>query len=388
MASLTGGDVRSLDARRVTSSAIAKQLGRKRVRRIELEIPFFQCQVRDLKLKLKRIKLQRASPAVQRPNCAAFDRPETRVWDGIAERQLKERLRAERQQQELKNRRLELVKWAAELHKLLHKCGDSNELVARVGGSSRPKQRFWDFSMDPADEIFADQLVNVAKLFLQLQSTPSRALSPSSDLSVGREVVKWDPKVDAGFIMENRSGSLLPFSLEVAAQAYWRLFGCGFSERCCSKDASHLAANIVTRSFSLQTNFEGFTSSVWGKYTCRKYVDEDSVTLVSVGSGNVVEIGGATFNGVQLHKRGVITLRRVPRQGPGQISTSTVVETTFETTPVFHESVVDRAKQTETLIDEITKSYVKLNKSFCHRMGAVLLEEDWMATFGRETLRS
>lgn len=139
----------------------------------------------------------------------------------------------------------------------------------------------------------------------------------------------------------------------------------------------------VARSFKIRTDFEGFTSKLGGKYTACRHVDEDgSITIVWVGSGDVHEIDGVKFSGTQVHKRGCFKLRRVVRQGSGQQSTSTVVEASFETIPLFHDSVVDKNQQTQALLDGINKSYTKVNKLFCQKMGSLLVEEDWKATFG------
>jgi uncharacterized membrane-anchored protein YhcB (DUF1043 family) len=141
----------------------------------------------------------------------------------------------------------------------------------------------------------------------------------------------------------------------------------------------------VARSFKIRTDFEGFTSEARGKYTARRYLDEDgSVVIICAGSEDIHEFDGVAFSGIQMHRRGFVKLRPVRRQGPGQQSTSTVVEASFESIPVFLDSVVDKAQQTQQLLDGIDRSYSKVDKLFCQRMGALLLEEDWKATFGRE----
>lgn len=74
----------------------------------------------------------------------------------------------------------------------------------------------------------------------------------------------------------------------------------------------------------------------------------------------------------------------VPGQGPGGQSTSMVVEVV----PVFHESVssTNKAQQTTAFLDGNDKVLGKVDKFICQRMGALLVEEDWKATFGRESM--
>ncbi|OWZ12564.1 hypothetical protein PHMEG_00014246 [Phytophthora megakarya] len=88
---------------------------------------------------------------------------------------------------------------------------------------------------------------------------------------------------------------------------------------------------------------------------------------------------------MQLHKHGFIKLSQMPREGP---CTSTVVETHFETIPVFHDSVQDHADQIKVLISSLSQTHNKLNKHFCHLMSDLLLEEDWKSSSGQENVGS
>lgn len=110
----------------------ARKSGKKRIRRIQLELSFFRHQVRDLELQLKRIKLQNSSPrselksleSVQNLVGKGSGADQNSVWNGIAERQLKERLRVEEQRQQLKQTHVESSNMSMELQKLLRKCDE------------------------------------------------------------------------------------------------------------------------------------------------------------------------------------------------------------------------------------------------------------------------
>ncbi|GMF28391.1 unnamed protein product [Phytophthora lilii] len=111
--------------------AAAKAKGKKRVRRIQIELPFYRQQVQALELKLERLKLQKhvTSSLQQRPEdprgiSSLVDAASVSTWNAIAERQFKERLRAETKQTELKAAHVELAQLLPELLKLLEKCRD------------------------------------------------------------------------------------------------------------------------------------------------------------------------------------------------------------------------------------------------------------------------
>ncbi|KAL3660784.1 hypothetical protein V7S43_014186 [Phytophthora oleae] len=392
-AALAGSLVNGLDhlGRRVDTQHFAasnppKTCGKKRVRRIQIELPFLRQQVRDLELKLKRLKLHSAQ-AVDTVNVEpkslepvlntnlvenGSDPNQNSVWNNIAERQLKERLRAKQQQTQLKQTHVDLLDMSVELQKLLKKCDENQQEIAERL-QFKQQQRYWDFKMGSADEIYADQLTLVTRMRLQMQSQqPSKSSYLTSGLSMGPEVVKWDSSFKAGFILEMQFGTTLPFALGVTADSYWRFFGCGYGMQDVVRHEADLSTGTIARACKIRTDFEGFTSRVGGKYTARRYFDTDgSINIVWAGSGEVEEIGDATFSGMQLHKRGCIKLRRVPRQGTGQQSTSTVVEASFETIPVLHESVEDKEQQTQKFLDAITKSYHIVDKLLCHRMGTL-----------------
>ncbi|KAF1783810.1 hypothetical protein GQ600_25797 [Phytophthora cactorum] len=282
-------------------------------------------RVRDLELKLKRLKLQNSSvvgvtkselkPPPLEQNLVRREADQNSVWNGFAERQLKERLRTH----------TDFVNMSMELQKLLEKWNENQQDVAeRVELKQQQQQRFRDFKTDPEDEIYADQLALVTRMRLQTQKqSPSRTLYLSSGLSMGAEILKRDPSVKAGFILELQYGTMLPFGLEVAAHAFWWFFGCGYGMQRMDRNEGDLSTGTIAREFKIQTNFEDFRTKVGG-------------------NGDVEEVNGVKFNDTHLHKQGCIKLRSVPRQGLGQESTSTVLEGSFKTIPLFRESVVDR----------------------------------------------
>lgn len=135
------------------------------------------------------------------------------------------------------------------------------------------------------------------------------------------------------------------------------------------------------RSFVVRMEFEGVASEARGSYTCRKCLDSDGAfcTLAWSGIWDIVEFGGVRFDGMQLHKSGWIKLRREHHEG------STLVETHFKTTPVFHESINDPIPQIKALLGALDLSHSSLNDHFCRAMSDLLLKEDWKSTFkGKE----
>ncbi|KAG7377019.1 hypothetical protein PHYPSEUDO_012326 [Phytophthora pseudosyringae] len=355
------GDARPRNTKRAAPSAgftcpdRIQSSGKKCVRRIQLELPFYGQQVAELELKLKRVELQKLPGNTSRVH---FSRDEDQmdtdsVWNGITERQLKKRLRAKQQNEGLQTSYKELVGFSTELQTLLRRSEDSKqELIERIQWT--PRHWFRNLTTEADEDIFSEQLTIVARLCLKLQQhsyqTPDRSIHLGWDLSLGEKVVTFDPSIKAGVVLESRSGTALLFTLDTGS---------------------------LVRSFSLHTNFEGFFSQLVGKYTCRKFVTENEVTLMWVELADVEEFGGAKFTGMQYLKQGYLKLRKVP---PGQQSTSTVAEAYSKNIPVFQDDIIKQEEQTQDLIRAVKRLYGNVNKVFCQTMSNMLLEEDWKAS--------
>ncbi|ETP39765.1 hypothetical protein F442_12797 [Phytophthora nicotianae P10297] len=400
--------VKCIDMSSALNSALLPR--KKRVRRIQAELPLYRQQVHDLELQLTRYKLKSTKTAQLKSEDGRCNTQNGggSLWNEVAERQLKERLRAERQQAELKESYNEFIQCSTELRKLLTRAEESKrELMQCVQISERHK--FWDLSIDSA-EIFSDQLVQITRLYLEAQQrqSPSWSVHFGSQLSGGRDVPKLDPTVKAGVILEARCSVVLPFDLKVATDAYWRFFRFDHSSQHFANQAparsvnliffiplmvaelthSYNQTNLFARSFALRTEVEGYSSETEGRYTCRKYVGEDDATLVWSGMWNILKLGHVRFDRMQLHKQGFIKLRRLSQHGAAQTSTSTLVETSFETIPVFHNSVRDYKEQTKVLITSLSQSHDTIDDYFCRLMSDILLEEDWKSTFGQRNTGS
>ncbi|KAK1935817.1 hypothetical protein P3T76_010511 [Phytophthora citrophthora] len=334
---------------------------------------------------MNRMQMQRlnASP----PQCNTSDHnihDASSLWNTLAERQLKERLRVEQQQLGLKRSCEELVGYSAELHRLFTKFEEIQaETLERVG--SCQQQKFWDLVV-PSDDVFAEQMLVLAKLYLIVKKQyqdPCRAMSLNSSLSMGRNIPRRDPSVKTGVVFEAQCGVLLPFCLDVAAEAYWKLFKFEHTNEKIISTKSENLDDIFSRSLSIQTNMEdsASTSEARGTYMCQKYVHKGFVVLAWPGVWDISEYGGLKFDGLQIHKRGYVKLRSVPQQGPGEYSTSTVAESKFETIPIFRGNVTE---QTQAFYMALSWTFNSLNKVFCRIMSDLLWQEDWKATFGED----
>ncbi|KAK1935814.1 hypothetical protein P3T76_010508 [Phytophthora citrophthora] len=300
---------------------------------------------------------------------------------------LNERLRLEQEQLDLKEFCKEMVDYSAEMQKLFTKFEEIQEEALERVGNCQQSLKFCDFIVHSDDDIFTDQMLVMAKLYLKVKQQnqgPCRTVTLGSGLAMGRDIPRLEPGIKAGIVFDAHCGVLLPFCLDVAAEAYWKFFKYDdFGTNTTAIESDNLD-DIFSRSFLVPTNFDGAVGEVQGKYMCQKYARDGSVVLVWSGVWDVHELGGIKFRGLQLHKRGYVKLQSVPHQGPQQHSTSTVVEMRFETIPIYPDNVLDQAEQTQAFYTALNRSFNSLNEGYYHTMSNQLLKEDWKATFGEE----
>jgi hypothetical protein len=170
------------------------------------------------------------------------------LWMGVAERQYKERLRAEHQNQKLKTMLEAQIKLANSLEKLLTKrpseevkggcqhplCEESIPLLTVVYGrqaiesvsTTKRVKRHWELTTDNDAAIFEQQLADVARAHLQVNEVFSAPEFRSLGTTFHDTRVKNDAASDGdgvGTSYEFVSSATLPFNLKTASNAFWRM---------------------------------------------------------------------------------------------------------------------------------------------------------------------
>ncbi|GMF43213.1 unnamed protein product [Phytophthora fragariaefolia] len=206
------------------------------------------------------------------------------------------------------------------------------------------RRKFWDFESEAEDNVFAEQLVIVAKSWMEMQQgvghNPPGTTNITWWLSRGYAAVKSDPHFGMSAVLELHCSTTVPFSLEVTARACWRMFLTEHGKSVGVGSVADVSTDTIANSFSLRWETERFVIS--GKFTCQTKVSEDTVEIEWIERADVLEWGRVRFVGMQLEKRVIMKLYRVLDAHMDQKSAFTVVETHCETTPIFHERVTDQ----------------------------------------------
>ncbi|KAL4088253.1 hypothetical protein PRIC1_012677 [Phytophthora ramorum] len=379
----------------VSNAQVAPAPKKKRVRRQQVELQQLRELAGKLEHRLEQLKKRRVASCAPSKNnkCVSSnslnkvnDGPVC-VWETIADRQFRERLRVVKQNEELKLTLRSQSNMAQTLQIRVQKAlgGEQQQTERAMLQRQNEDDRYWDMQSGDDEGIFAALLTLVVRIRLEVKrrrvEDPRSALSYATwGISVGEPHVRTDS--DVGLVLETHGCSLLPFNVKTTAAAYWKMFSLSPMHKLTSIDA--VTSDAVARSFTCSSTHLGRKIDVRGKHTCRKYVDKDGcVTIVFAGRTGPAEVR-TPCQEVQLQKSGWIRVRQLHPEGPDQQS-SAIVEMHSETQPRFRNGSAGQEKRAREVIDWVSKSHQVVSDWYRQKLSEILVEEDWRAFRGGET---
>ncbi|KAK1940550.1 hypothetical protein P3T76_008001 [Phytophthora citrophthora] len=348
---------------------------KKRVRREAREIKCLRDQTRELELRLEQLKKRQSSGCDLSP----VDRPNVidATWRKKAEQQLKKRLESEQLQEDLEGISSVQKTLVVALKKHLKACSSDKKLPFLL----KPKvAKFWNLFSGDDSGIYAEQLTQVAKMYLKMQQPNFHSrmgLQMSTGVTQGREVMKADSVNSSDVTFEMHCGTSIPFDVHVAGNAYWRLMTSEPYIRHGTLQTDLHTQNNFAASFTWSVELENSTATVCGKQTSRRYINDNSEVIMLVNWINPVEVNGTRFFGMQCRRTSWVKLRRLA-------GGNTFVEMYSETTPLFLKGIEDVMKQIQAFFDSMASAHSTTDAIYCHMVRELLLQEDWKATYGSD----
>ncbi|KAG7395769.1 hypothetical protein PHYBOEH_003204 [Phytophthora boehmeriae] len=373
---------------KTTQTAAAKPK-KKRIRRQKLELNYLRELVVKLEDQMTELKTKQNEPQDDKQK-AVEAAPS--IWKGIAERQLKERERAETKNQKLRMSLEGQLKLATKLEKILRKRPRNEE--TEVLTDIKRFKPLMDTAVAPTDdEIFADQLAHVQRAHLavdQLFSGPEYADRSAMFCDIH---VMNDPNSDTGVAFVTKSNCMLPFDVHVTEKAFWRAFVKeGTPNLCYFLDERVSTDTLVARSYGLVFDAGCFRVNVRGKQTFRKFVSDNCVMLMWKAISEPVEINGTKFNGLRINQTVWIVFHGVNLEDtadavvknefdghtttPG-FTTSTSLQSYSKMTLELQDDIVDQELQVGALTDFVVNSHDTITEVCGKMINDVILEEDW-----------
>ncbi|KAL4088252.1 hypothetical protein PRIC1_012676 [Phytophthora ramorum] len=382
-------DSRAADLLSTVSVPLVKEVApappkKKRIRRQKLELDYLRELVGKLEQQMTQLQLSKCSPLALEEETVKNSLPS--VWKGIAERQQKERARAEDKNQKLRVSLEGQLKLAAKLERLLRKRPRDDE-VEELTDLKRCKP-LADTAMRPTDdEIFADQLKHVQQAHLEAKNVFGGPEFADRAATFCDLHVMNDPSSDSGVAFVTKASSMLPFDVHVTEKAFWRAIAVeGPKKRSYFYDERRTTENLAARSYALNFKAGSFSSNVRGMQTYHKYVADDCVIITWKSNAEPLEINGTKLSGLWCTQTGWIVLRGVNLTNesalPECIDTSSVMmSTTLQSyckiTLELQDDIADQEFQVGALTDFVVNAHDAITEVCGKQINEVLVEEDW-----------
>ncbi|RLN94668.1 hypothetical protein BBJ28_00004078 [Nothophytophthora sp. Chile5] len=377
-----------LGAASASAETEAAKPKKKRVRREKLELAYLRDLVETLEGKMAQLKARPATDVdTVTARLALLNGAKTSsVWMGIAERQFKERTRAEEQNQKLRVSLEGQLKLASRLEGILRKR-PRDDKVAALAGMKRAKPRDGCTLGLSDDEIFADQLASIDRVYLEAESVFQDPLFGAQAPPCSEIFVRSDPAEDLGVVFESKANTMMPFDVKVTGNAFWRAFALEWvHNHTYFHEERQRTDDLVARSYALHFKTEQFAADIRGKHTIRRYVSDDRVAIVWKSIMEPIELNGTRFHGLICHQTGCIMLSNldVPESGltgpdnnaPPSMR-STALQAYTKMTLELQDDIVDQEQKIGVLTDFVVTSH-ETTSALCGKMiGDFLVQEDW-----------
>ncbi|RLN71167.1 hypothetical protein BBJ28_00004397 [Nothophytophthora sp. Chile5] len=380
---------------------------KKRVRREKLELTYLRDLVETLEGKMAQLKARPAMESNANSSGTSLSRrtadsvnavtarlallngPKTSsVWMSIAERQFKERRRAEEQNQKLRVSLEGQLKLASRLEGILRKR-PRDEKVEALAGMKRAKPRDGCTFGLSDDEIFADQLAGIDRVYLEAESVFQDPLFGAQTPSCSKVFVNSDPTEDLGVVFETKANTMMPFDVKVTGNAFWRALAVEWVHKhSYFHEERQGTDDLVARTYALHFKTEQFAADIRGKHTIRRFVSDDRVAIVWKSVMEPIELNGTRFQGLICHQTGCIMLSNlnIPESGPTEPDNntppsmrSTALQAYTKMTLELQDDIVDQEQKIGVLTDFVVTSH-ETTSALCGKMiGDFLVEEDWNA---------
>ncbi|POM68712.1 Hypothetical protein PHPALM_15093, partial [Phytophthora palmivora] len=321
---------------------------KKRVRRQKLELEYLRKLVVNLEGQMSELKAKQPNGC----NQAEVKFKGSSTWKGIAERQLKERVRVEEKNQQLRSSLEGQLKLAMKLESLLRKRPRDEESWQEISKLAEAKRFKPSVYAATDDEIFADQLAHVLRAHLDVDRVFGGREFSDPRASFCDLHVMNDPHSDTGVAFVKKASSMMPFDIQVTERAFWRALAIeGTKGDRYFLDERVTTDSLISSSYGLNFKPGQFQANVLGKQTYRKYTGDGYVMIMWKWVVDPIEVNGTKFCGVRCHETGWIMLRG--------------------------DDIANQDLQVGALTDFVVNLHDTITEVCSKMISKVLVEEDW-----------
>ncbi|KAJ8542379.1 hypothetical protein ON010_g12434 [Phytophthora cinnamomi] len=302
------------------------------------------------------------------------------VWESLANRQYKDRERAEQENRKLKSTLEGQIKLAKCLEKILEDQPEDDSMPG-VPHPEQSKLLTMSVSSDPKS-VHAQLLAGMDAAFDEVNTKYD--VKKYQDIETEKLDVRVASSLDNGIALQFMGFKRVPFPQEVAIRGMWRFTSCeatkrqayfyeevrstyDIMERCGMRDLTVKPASImqhdtsskysVARTFGhkIQSDNGSLDYRSESVLECRKRGDR--MVIVTRGLAKPIKFSAAPVNGIRFHENGWIVIEKASAQDGSSKGKWSTIASSMELKPIYDDDVLDQDFTVGALTDFVIDSF-------------------------------
>ncbi|RLN94667.1 hypothetical protein BBJ28_00004073 [Nothophytophthora sp. Chile5] len=340
------------------SDAPVKPPTKKRVRRQREELLYLRVKVKEMESNLSKLKDSRDDKAGESSSALQVSHGKASgsspllasVWENLANRQYRDRERAERENRKLKSTLEGQIKLAKCLEKILEDQPEVDVSISldMLSGPILPKQSklLMRGGESEQEEVYAQLRAEIEAGFVDFEATYD------SSFYAKMEEEQFDARVtstlEKGIAVQFLGFRRVPFPHEVAVKGMWRFTSCE------SKKSAYFYEEVSARAYWL-TELPCVKVNIYGlkiqsdhaslDYRCENIMEcrtvGERVVIMSRGLAKPIKFSAAPVNGIRFHEVGCIVIEKAATTDPSSGSQYSTLTSWCELRPIFEDDASD-----------------------------------------------
>ncbi|KAG6959382.1 hypothetical protein JG687_00008824 [Phytophthora cactorum] len=247
---------------------------KKRIRREIVELKFLRGKVKELEKELRKLQLGFSTSPRADGEPVPLDGLMPSVWTSMAGRQLKDRMRAERENQELRNMLQDQLKIAQGLEDTL------KQLPPSQGLGNQPAPILPPNLFGPSSsETLAESLTHLERTYLSVDE--ALATEGVDHLEMDKHEIKAILHPAYGTCIRFTTRIAMPFNYEITSRAMWRFITEeGLISLASSFNKIYTTKDIQAHCFAIRLPESEPAKDYWLNQVVRKHLETDRMVVV------------------------------------------------------------------------------------------------------------
>ncbi|POM76030.1 M96 mating-specific protein family [Phytophthora palmivora] len=249
---------------------------KKRIRREIVELKFLRGKVKELEEQLRELQLGFSTSPTVEGEPVSLDGLMPSVWTSMAGRQLKDRMRAERENQELRGMLQDQLKIAQGLEDTLKQLPPSQGLGKQHASASiLPPDLFGPSS----SETLAESLAHLDRSYLSVDE--AFTTEGVDNLEMDKHEIKAILHPSYGTCIRFTTRIAMPFNYDITSRAMWRFITEeGLISLASSFNKIYTTKDIQAHCFAFRLPDSDPAKDYWLSQVVRKQVENDRMVIV------------------------------------------------------------------------------------------------------------